>query len=130
MKECCRNCHFLATENRPISGDLYSFAWSEKERSEGKVREHLTPKCYMGVWDAGVNPGINDRLPDILDKKRNGDCFFIENKEGMLFDAAKELQRRRRDNEHLKRSLLYTRIGLWIAGGALFANVIVKVAGW
>jgi hypothetical protein len=43
----------------------------------------------------------------------------------MLFDAAKELQARQDANRQLKRSNMYTRIGLWIAAGALAVDAIV-----
>lgn len=44
----------------------------------------------------------------------------------MLYQAAKELQRRQSENEQLKRSNLYTRVGLWVAAGALVLNVVVE----
>jgi len=43
----------------------------------------------------------------------------------MLFDAARELQKRESENRQLKRANLYTRIGLWIAAGALVANAVI-----
>lgn len=81
----------------------------------------------MGVWDTGINPSLNEELAYIIDTNRKENCFFLEENSGMSFQAAKTLQERRHQNEQLKRSNLYTRLGLWIAAIALFANVIVQI---
>jgi hypothetical protein len=44
-----------------------------------------------------------------------------------MFTAAKELQKRQQEYKQLKKSNMYTRIGLWIAASALFANVIIEL---
>jgi len=44
----------------------------------------------------------------------------------MLFDAARELQKRADENRQMKRSNLYTRIGLWVAVGALAVSALVQ----
>ena len=44
----------------------------------------------------------------------------------MLFDAARELQKRESENRQLKKSNFYTRIGLWVASGALALNALVE----
>jgi len=43
----------------------------------------------------------------------------------MLFDAARELQKRADETRQLRRSNFYTRIGLWVAAGALAINALV-----
>jgi hypothetical protein len=45
----------------------------------------------------------------------------------MLFQAAEELQKREQENEQLKRSNLYTRIGLWIAAIGLILSAFVSL---
>jgi len=45
----------------------------------------------------------------------------------MLFDAARELQKRDNEHKELKRSNLYTRIGLWVAAGALGISALIEV---
>ena len=45
----------------------------------------------------------------------------------MMFEAAKELQKREQENRQLKRSNMYTRIGLWVASLALLANAIIGI---
>jgi hypothetical protein len=44
----------------------------------------------------------------------------------MLFDAAKELQKRQDENRQLKNSNSYTRAALWLAAGALVFEAIVE----
>ena len=43
----------------------------------------------------------------------------------MQFDAARELQKRAAEHEEMKRSNFYTRVGLWVAAGALAINALV-----
>jgi hypothetical protein len=43
----------------------------------------------------------------------------------MLFDAARELQKRDQENRELKRSYFYTQIGLFIAAAGLFIDACV-----
>ena len=45
----------------------------------------------------------------------------------MLFKAADELQKRDAEYKKMKSSNLYTRIGLWIAIGALSLNALIGV---
>jgi len=59
---------------------------------------------------------------------RKGQCFFWPYDPNIKkFEAARELQKRDQENRELKRSLLYTRVGLWIAGIALIADVFLRV---
>lgn len=81
----------------------------------------------MGVWDAGIDPSLEKDIQKIVDVSRKGLCFFTENVPGMSFQAAKVLQERRSENAQLRKSNLYTQIGLWIAALALIANVLVEI---
>ena len=45
----------------------------------------------------------------------------------MQFKAAEELQKREQENEQMKRSNLYTRIGLWIAAIGLIFSAIASL---
>ena len=127
MKGKCRNCHFLAKSYRADSGDPYVFSWSEDERSSGFIKSNYSPNCNQGVWDAGIDPSINAKLNEYLDKPRKDTCFFIRNQPGMSFPAAMILQERAVQNSQLKRSHMYTQIGLYIAALALFINVLVSL---
>lgn len=127
MKHICRNCHFLAKAHRAENGEVHIFAWNENDRKTGSVKELYSPNCYHGVWDAGIDPSLSDRFNDLLDENRRNFCFFIETHPGMSFQAAKVLQERRAENAQLKRSNLYTQIGLWIAALALIANALIKL---
>ncbi len=44
----------------------------------------------------------------------------------MMFAAADELQKREQERNELKRSNMYTRIGLILAAGGLFLNAFVN----
>lgn len=134
MKQICNNCHFLAKEYREENtGRTLTFSVSPIERSKAEggnvdfIEEHYCLKCQRGVWDEGVNPGKENRLNIVNETKRKGKCFFFPYDPGMMFKAAEELQRRQQENEQLKRSNLYTRIGLWIAAIALLFSAIVTL---
>lgn len=132
MKTICRNCHFLAKEYREENtGRPLSFSLSESERElvrsdpNNAVKDRYSLKCHVGVWDEGVSqlPGGRDRTLNVTVRKES--CFFFPYNPAMLFDAARELQNRENENRQLKRSNMYTRIGLWIAAGALVANAVI-----
>ena len=131
MKQICRNCHFLCKENIDDAGKVYKNLITEREREKVKkgeinfISDHYSLNCYLGVWDEGVIPGKQNRLNIVNGIKRNGECFFFPYNQKMLFKAAEELQKRKQENEQLKRSNLYTRIGLWIAAIGLLLTAIV-----
>ena len=132
MKRVCRNCHFLSKETRnPGTGDPIVFALSKAERIvvEEKpsevVAHYYALNCHMGVWDEGVSGSSQDRDIIINRTKRGVDCFFFPHHPAMLFQAAKELQKREADNANIRRSNLYTRLGLFVATGALCVNSLV-----
>jgi len=108
-----------------------SFSLSESERElvrsdpNNAVKEQYSLKCQLGVWDEGVSrlPGGRDDTLNTTVRKDN--CFFFPHNPAMLFDAASELQKREHENRQLKSSNMYTRIGLWIAAGALIANAVI-----
>ena len=127
MKHSCRNCHFLAKTHRSDNGEVHVFAWNTADLNTEKVKEPYSASCFLGVWDSGIEPSINERLNELLDENRKEFCFFMQAHPGMSFGAAKVLQQRSVENLHLKRSNLYTQIGLWIAAIALVANVIVTL---
>lgn len=81
----------------------------------------------MGIWDEGVSGSKLERAFIINQASRSTGCFFFPHHPAMLYDAAKELQRRQSENEQLKKSNIYTRIGLWVAAGALATNVAVEL---
>jgi len=133
MKKNCRHCHFLAKEHRDETGAVHSLSLSENEREklakdpENAVPNHYTMNCHMGVWDEGVS-GSNKERNDIVNIiTRNNSCFFFPYRPAMLFPAAQELQRRAEEHKQLKRSNMYTRIGLWVAAGALAVSALVEV---
>ncbi|HEY0491260.1 MAG TPA: hypothetical protein VGD30_17250 [Telluria sp.] len=132
MKAVCRNCHFLSKETRdPGTGDPIVFALNSQERKAMEsapgevVAQFYALNCHMGVWDEGVSGSAQDRDTIINLTRRGSSCFFFPHHPAMLFAAAKELQKREADNEKIRLSNLYTRIGLFVAAGALCVNALV-----
>jgi len=130
----CRNCHFLAKEIREEStGRPLIFSVSKEEREKARkgdanfVKNYYCLKCYMGVWDEGISPGKGQRLKRINEINRSNQCFFFPFHSDMMFKAAEELQKREQENKQLRRSNLYTRIGLWISALALLAYTIFNI---
>jgi len=65
-KECCRNCHFLAKSTRAFNPKGSVFSWTIKDRENGKLDDKdYTAECYRGVWDTGIEPSLNTKLPDL-----------------------------------------------------------------
>ena len=132
MKAICRNCHFLAKECREeVTGRAHSFPLSESERKlvqsdpAHAVNQRYSLNCHLGVWDEGLSQPPGGRDVTINETPRGHSCFFFPYNPAMLFPAAKELQKRQEENRQLKKSYLYTQIGLWIAVMALIANVVI-----
>ena len=81
----------------------------------------------MGVWDEGPTVNLKDIVNRISTQSRKDKCFFFPYNPKMLFDAATELQKREQENRQIKRSNMYTRIGLWVASVALLINAIIEI---
>ena len=125
---CCKNCHFLTKEVRDDNvGKPYLFSWKNHERSKLELEEHYSASCYKGIWDTGIDPRLNSRMKDILLENRRDSCFFIEAQEGMSFEAATKLHKRRSENRQQKRSYRYTQIGLWLSAIGLILGLILKI---
>ena len=134
MKAICRNCHFLAKEYRETNtGRALSFSLREAERGlaesdpDNVVGDHYSLKCALGVWDEGLSPPPGGREYVLNLIPRKDACFFFPHHPAMLFEAARELQKRAAEYRELKRSNLYTRIGLYITGAGLIAAVLIAL---
>lgn len=132
MRPICRHCHFLAKETREENtGRILAFTLNKQERenaaltSNEMVATYYSLNCHMGVWDEGISGSIEERNEIINLVPRASGCFFFPYHASMLFDAAQELQKRADENRQMKKSNLYTRIGLWVAAGALAVNALV-----
>ena len=134
MKQCCKNCHFLAKVHIWRNGEERRSSWTPEERSNFSLRhKELSAECAKGIWSTRIDPHLTAGLKEILSIPRKDDCFFLEIHEGMSFPAGSELQRLRQDNRQLKRSYRYTQIGLWIAAVGVATNVIMRIfekLGW
>ena len=133
MKEICRNCHFLSKEYREANtGRVLVFNLTQIDREkiaqtpDEDMFEPYSLNCHMGVWDEGVMGGTKERDTMINLTSRASSCFFFPYNPAMLFNAAKELQKRQDENTQLKNSNSYTRAGLWIAAGALAVNTLLE----
>lgn len=133
MKPICRHCHFLAKEYREENtGRVLKFSLTKLERENAAlspqevVAAHYSLNCHMGVWDEGVSGSKQERNSVINVTPRASSCFFFPYHPAMLFEAARELQKRADENRQMKRSNLYTRIGLWVAAGALAISALVE----
>ena len=131
MKHICTNCHFFAKEYRDNNGTAYTNSLSKEERDKAKqgkkdfVSDSYSLNCYMGVWDEGVSPDLENRIHRVVKLNREDKCFFFSYDPSMLFKAAQELQRREQEYHRITKSNMYTRIGLWIASGALLINALI-----
>jgi hypothetical protein len=131
MKKNCVNCHFLAEkillkDNKSITDSIgLNLRNTIKEQ---KIKPSATSDgvmvCHQGVWDEGIAPHNNFYNSCVAENRNN--CFFYPYQENMLFRAAKELQKRVQENKELKRSNMYTRIGLWVTSGALLLSALVS----
>jgi hypothetical protein len=133
MKAICRQCHFLSKEVREENtGHVVRFSLNQEERDKAElapqemVAEYYSLNCHMGVWDEGLSGSPQERNAKVNLSPRASGCFFFPYHPAMLFDAARELQKRSAEHEQMKRSNLYTRIGLWVAAGALAVNALVQ----
>jgi len=133
MKSICRNCHFFAKEYREENtGRALVFSLSKQERDKAAlepqemVARHYSLNCHMGVWDEGISGSTEERNSIINLVPRASGCFFFPYHPAMLFDAARELQKRADEYRQMKKSNLYTRLGLWAAAGALAFSAFVE----
>lgn len=128
----CKNCHFLSKEAFLPNSPAMGFSLSKNEReivvsNTDSITGHFTLKCAKGVWDEGLSPQLNEQRAKLISEtNRENFCFYFPVHEGMLFQAASELQEKQQENEQLKRSNFYTRIGLWLAGIGLIASAFAS----
>jgi hypothetical protein len=133
MRKTCRHCHFLAKEHQDEAGRVHSYSLSKEEREKAEntpeeaVPDYYAMNCHMGVWDEGVAGSKEGRNEVINLMQRDSGCFFFPHHPAMLFPAARELQKRAEEHSQLKRSNMYTRIGLWVAAGALAISALVEI---
>ncbi len=131
MKHNCNNCHFLSKEYvEDNTGRRLNFAVSEEDRKQIEIQKKnpikawYSTECHMGVWREGATKKEN--FFELVVKKKRNNCFFFPYQGDMQFKAAEVLQKREQDNKELKQSNMYTRIGLWVAAGALLLNALIN----
>jgi hypothetical protein len=131
MKHSCANCHFfsraiLLKNNQTTSSSINLEERRKliKQKHKPEVYTSSVLICHKGVWNEAITP-LNDFYRSTVDLNRNN-CFFYPHQNNMLYSAAEELQKRECEYKELKRSNLYTRIGLWLATGALLVNTLIN----
>ena len=126
---CCKNCHFLNKTAHWGEAEPHNASWSEKERENLAVDRPTfeAPNCWHGIWDTGINPNLQSQLTHVLTSNRKDECFFIEFRPGMSYQAATDLHRIRNDNRQLKTSYRYTRIALGVAAAGIVLNFVWNI---
>ena len=126
----CIDCHFLMKGNRDGQ-----FSLTSEERQSARAGDYdwlhdvYSLGCHFGVWDEGFTPSSRENRQEILlGIDRRDFCFFWSYQPGMMFPAAKVLQKREAANRDAGRDRKYTIIGLWIAGIALAVSTLLELA--
>lgn len=127
MKKICRNCHFLCEYD---NDNVRMVTKEERQRFESGKLEPSDwgfnhPKCFHNVWDHLKLPKDIKLLKEVNERNRDN-CFFYNFRPEFQLDAAVEIQKRESDYDRLKRSNMYTRIGLLIAAGAATIQAAVS----
>ena len=125
MQNCCKNCHFLAKEWVDSGGRRNSFSWDDQERSDPRIKDNYSAKCAQGIWDTGIDPKLKSGLPELLQKQRGDTCFFVERQAGMSFQAAEKLHKIRYETRNLKKILLRTQWGIYVAAAGVVGELAV-----
>ncbi|EGQ9939744.1 hypothetical protein CRN32_04100 [Vibrio vulnificus] len=130
MRKSCINCHFLSKEYvEDNTGRRLCFTIDEQDRNdirkrkENTVKQYYTVECHKGVWRDSMG---KEEFYNRVVKLKRPYCFFFPYQQDMMFAAADELQKREQERNELKRSNMYTRIGLILAAGGLFLNAFVN----
>ena len=110
------------------------FSLTSEERQSARARDYdwlhdiYSLGCHFGVWDEGLTPSSREnRQAILLDTDRRDFCFFWPYQPGMMFPAAKILQKREAENRDAARDRKYTIIGLWIAVVALVVSTLLEL---
>ena len=130
----CRDCHFLTKISRGWERDDPPEPWSDDERNGPIVagerektylaRTIRFAKCHKGIWQLENPVDRNQEIENELNKNRGCDCFFIEFSEGMDFDSATELYKKRTENRQFQKSLSRSNIAIWIAAISLVVGFV------
>ena len=120
MRKCCLNCHFLTKSYPGPQGTPARFSWNEQERDNLRVDNHYAAECAQGVWDTGIDPHLNERLPEILKKPRRNTCFFIRMQPGMSYQAAEKLL----NLKSLRKGEWRANVALIVSGLALLGSLL------
>ena len=134
-KEACIHCHFLTKTGRDDDGKVYPLGIQENERIQildGNIssfsRKFISIECFKNVWAEGYQVSTEEQImKSILEINRKEFCFFFPHHQNMLMQAADDLQKREYNLKESHKDRRQTNIGLYIAGGALFVNIIIEI---
>ncbi|MCP3660484.1 MAG: hypothetical protein GY830_09325 [Bacteroidetes bacterium] len=140
QKQTCLNCHFLTqyfcldnNENEYIhTVNKYqrdqilakNFLWQNNEFTNKAYKL----KCYMFIWDEmRDNFSENEKLKEILTKKRNEKCFFLQYNEHLGLPRAENLRKHTPDKLEKFQHRLVMIIGIVIAIIILLIDILVNM---
>jgi len=136
-EQICINCHFLRLKYRvPRQDRIQERPVTHKERElickedYSWLRTLIDPSlgCHFRVWDDKHSHDLGEYRHEVIVKtKRKNTCFFWKYHPGMLFQAAKTLQKREADYREASRDRKLTIIGLFIAVIALVVNSCISL---
>ena len=131
MKHCCRNCHFLQKLHVYKKENEFETAlikWDEDDRNSfSPLKDNLLVYCAKEIWHSPSGSRNISQLEGDLTKDRQDECYFVEYRERMGFEAADNLQRRQYETRQFNKSLRHTQYGLWMAAGGLVASLIFQI---
>ncbi len=96
MKHRCVRCHFLAKKAlKKRAEDIDVVTRTDRKRMlqhECQLEDEVLFYCHKKVWDERIDLGMKDRAYNIIEKERQGQCFFYAYKPNMTFETAEYLQ--------------------------------------
>ncbi len=132
-RRACVDCHFFVKEVAADAGKHSRYHVTADHRGLARngdfswMTDHTVICCDFGVWDSGYSLAYSDRKPTIVETDRTDQCFFWPFNPGMLLPAGRTLQERAAAAKESSRDRRLTIVGLFIAAGALVANLVLRV---
>lgn len=125
MKDCCRNCHFLARKN------YLDNVVGKYEQTPFERRKSLTGPgscCFHGEWNSTglASERVKERdVPKFLDQSGR-DCFWPY-KEGMSFEAGKLRQRKEIEDSRTRKSVCLMKISIFLSAIAALSGLVYVI---
>ena len=133
-KHTCQSCAFLKLEDVTIPGPqrhAFSTSWSREERIRKRPDYADQPErswcCHKGVWSKAS--GLKHPLDEVLSEDRKNKCFWYPWDEGtgMFFQAADELEKRRFEFRHLRKTRVIATAAAAVSVVSLFSPFVIRI---